>query len=214
MSATAQPVLGAMLVGSIAWTVKEGERFDKAGEMGYFACASSTNCWHASMLTIRTDGGSTVICAFPASKVAFDEDLLKHSREPIEVQVRVAFSCSCYAPTPVRPGQGRRAHRQVHLTAPCACSLSVPSVVGTLQYLCIPRKRAPFGRGDRRLLRVSLLAMLSKCLSAAAPAARSLSVASRAKHTLPDLPYDYNVRRRHRPANGLAAVGLALCACA
>lgn len=45
-----------MLVGSIAWTRKDGDQVKKGDELGYFAY-----------------GGSTVIVAFPAGSVTFDE---------------------------------------------------------------------------------------------------------------------------------------------
>ena len=68
--------VGAMLVGSIKWTVKEGDDIVKGQEMGLFQY-----------------GGSTVITVFPADfAVKFDEDLCKHSRDKCETQVRVGES--------------------------------------------------------------------------------------------------------------------------
>ncbi|KAJ8607102.1 hypothetical protein MRB53_040538 [Persea americana] len=68
--------VGAMLVGSIKWTVKEGDTIEKGQEMGMFLY-----------------GGSTVICVFPADfDVKFDDDLCKHSMEGCETQVSVGES--------------------------------------------------------------------------------------------------------------------------
>lgn len=68
--------VGAMLVGSIEWTVKEGQEIVKGQEMGLFKY-----------------GGSTVITIFPADfDVRFDEDLVGNSKNKCETQVSVGES--------------------------------------------------------------------------------------------------------------------------
>jgi len=64
--------VGAMLVGSIAWTKKQGDQVKKGEELGYFAY-----------------GGSTVIAVFPKGSVTFDEDLVKNSNNVLETQMKV-----------------------------------------------------------------------------------------------------------------------------
>jgi len=75
-SAPPKPVIfvavGAMLVGSIAWSLKQGDEVKKADELGYFAY-----------------GGSTVICLFPKNSVTFDADLVKNSLAHMETLVHV-----------------------------------------------------------------------------------------------------------------------------
>ncbi|KAH8115026.1 phosphatidylserine decarboxylase-domain-containing protein [Phellopilus nigrolimitatus] len=61
--------VGALLVGSIGWDKKEGERVRKGDGLGYFQY-----------------GGSTVICVFPAG-LQWDTDLLKSSEDGVEVLV-------------------------------------------------------------------------------------------------------------------------------
>ena len=53
--------IGAMLVGSIVWTRKEGEDVKRGEELGYFAY-----------------GGSTVVVVYPKGFVEFDEDLVEN----------------------------------------------------------------------------------------------------------------------------------------
>lgn len=72
-----QPVLfvavGAMLVGSIVWTVKKGDKLKRGDELGYFQY-----------------GGSTCIVIFPTTfPVRFDQDLILHSQQSVETLVRV-----------------------------------------------------------------------------------------------------------------------------
>jgi phosphatidylserine decarboxylase len=64
-----------MLVGSIVWTCKFGQRVKKGDELGYFAY-----------------GGSTVVCVFPPGLVSFDHDLVKSSDEATETLVKVGYS--------------------------------------------------------------------------------------------------------------------------
>ena len=63
--------VGAMLVGSIAWTVEEGQKVQKGEELGYFAY-----------------GGSTVIVLFPEEMgVEFDEDMSGWSKQAVEARI-------------------------------------------------------------------------------------------------------------------------------
>ncbi|GAA5827777.1 hypothetical protein JCM11251_007670 [Rhodosporidiobolus azoricus] len=63
--------VGAMLVGSIVRTAKEGQEVERADEFGYFAY-----------------GGSTIIALFPPGTVRFDQDLLRNSEAKLETAVR------------------------------------------------------------------------------------------------------------------------------
>ncbi|CCM06055.1 uncharacterized protein FIBRA_08302 [Fibroporia radiculosa] len=80
-SASGQPIafvaIGAMLVGSIAWTAGAnlGAEVRRGDELGYFAY-----------------GGSTVVALFPKGLVTFDEDLVNNSQVPIETLVKVGSS--------------------------------------------------------------------------------------------------------------------------
>jgi len=75
--------IGALLVGSIAWTAEENATVRRGGELGYFAY-----------------GGSTVVAIFPRDFVTFDEDLVQHSvpsndrrgHRAIETLVKVGYS--------------------------------------------------------------------------------------------------------------------------
>lgn len=66
--------VGAMLVGSIGWSKKTGEKVMKGEDLGYFQY-----------------GGSTVILIAPEGAVQWDEDLVKRSdnAKPLETLVRV-----------------------------------------------------------------------------------------------------------------------------
>lgn len=65
--------VGALLVGSIFFTVKEGEKVVKGQELGYFAY-----------------GGSTVIVLFPEDMgLEFDQDVVGWSKEGLETLVSV-----------------------------------------------------------------------------------------------------------------------------
>jgi len=66
--------VGAMLVGSITWTVKQGDAAVKGDEQGYFSY-----------------GGSTCIAVFERGSIKFDDDLLENSRNALETQVRVGM---------------------------------------------------------------------------------------------------------------------------
>lgn len=64
--------VGAMLVGSVVQTRKEGDVVRRGDELGGF-------CY----------GGSTVINVFQRGTVEWDDDLATNSRAPIETVVRV-----------------------------------------------------------------------------------------------------------------------------
>ncbi|WWD21949.1 phosphatidylserine decarboxylase [Kwoniella shandongensis] len=72
---TAFVAIGAMLVGSIGWSKKPGDKIAKGEELGWFQY-----------------GGSTTICVFPSrSGVKFDEDLVATSEHQMETLVRVGM---------------------------------------------------------------------------------------------------------------------------
>jgi phosphatidylserine decarboxylase len=75
--------VGALLVGSIGWSVKRGT-VRKGQELGWFQY-----------------GGSTVILVFPASAgVRFDADLLATSARQMETLVRVGMEIGTVGPVP------------------------------------------------------------------------------------------------------------------
>ncbi|KII87243.1 hypothetical protein PLICRDRAFT_55231 [Plicaturopsis crispa FD-325 SS-3] len=67
--------IGALLVGSINWSVQPGQEVKRGDELGYFAY-----------------GGSTVVAVFPKGLIEFDEDLVVNSKLPIETLVKVGYS--------------------------------------------------------------------------------------------------------------------------
>ncbi|PCH39320.1 hypothetical protein WOLCODRAFT_110643 [Wolfiporia cocos MD-104 SS10] len=77
--------IGAMMVGSIITTVKEGEQVMRGQELGYFAF-----------------GGSTLVVLFEKGVVEWDEDLLVNSRACLETLVRVGMGI----------GRGHRPHTE------------------------------------------------------------------------------------------------------
>ncbi|KZT23286.1 hypothetical protein NEOLEDRAFT_1180161 [Neolentinus lepideus HHB14362 ss-1] len=66
--------IGAMMVGTIRTTVREGEQVKRGQELGYFAF-----------------GGSTVVILFERGVVEWDEDLLINGRACLETLVRVGM---------------------------------------------------------------------------------------------------------------------------
>ncbi|KAF7296465.1 Phosphatidylserine decarboxylase proenzyme 2 [Mycena chlorophos] len=66
--------VGAMMVGSIETTVKEGETVKRGQEFGYFAF-----------------GGSTIVVLFEKGVLEWDEDLLVNGRASLETLVRVGM---------------------------------------------------------------------------------------------------------------------------
>jgi len=67
--------VGATMVGSINFTVKEGQTVKKGDEIGYFAF-----------------GGSTILVLFKPGTIKFDSDLLVNSSKPIETLVKFGTS--------------------------------------------------------------------------------------------------------------------------
>ncbi|KAI8598439.1 phosphatidylserine decarboxylase-domain-containing protein [Dissophora ornata] len=66
--------IGAMMVGSIVLTTQPGQEVERMEEHGYFAF-----------------GGSTIVVLFEPNSIQFDEDLLRSSKEQIEMLVRVGM---------------------------------------------------------------------------------------------------------------------------
>lgn len=66
--------VGAMMVGSIVTTVKEGDHVARGQEFGYFAF-----------------GGSTIVLLFEKDALEWDEDLIINSRACLETLVRVGM---------------------------------------------------------------------------------------------------------------------------
>ncbi|WVF70191.1 phosphatidylserine decarboxylase [Kwoniella sp. CBS 6097] len=67
--------IGAMLVGSIGWSKKPGDKIVKGEELGWFQY-----------------GGSTTITVFPSSSgLVFDDDLVNNSSKGMETLVRVGM---------------------------------------------------------------------------------------------------------------------------
>ncbi|KAF9903805.1 hypothetical protein EC991_003363 [Linnemannia zychae] len=66
--------IGAMLVGSIVLTTQAGQSVERMDEHGYFAF-----------------GGSTIVVLFEPNAIVFDEDLVRSSKEQIEMLVKVGM---------------------------------------------------------------------------------------------------------------------------
>ncbi|CAG8470900.1 12620_t:CDS:2 [Racocetra fulgida] len=75
--------IGALLVGSIKYTLKEGDQVFKGDELGYFAY-----------------GGSTIICLWPKGEIKFDNDLVSNSMASIETLVKVGMRIGVRASVP------------------------------------------------------------------------------------------------------------------
>lgn len=67
--------VGAMMVGSIVFTAKVGDKLSRMDEIGYFAF-----------------GGSSILMLFEPGKVQFDKDLIKNSEQSLETLVKVGNS--------------------------------------------------------------------------------------------------------------------------
>ncbi|CAM1501054.1 Fc.00g102160.m01.CDS01 [Cosmosporella sp. VM-42] len=67
--------VGAMMVGSTVITRKEGDRVQRADELGYFKF-----------------GGSTILLLFEPGKMRFDDDLTDNSHGALETLIRVGMS--------------------------------------------------------------------------------------------------------------------------
>ena len=70
----AYAAIGAMMVGSIVLTTKAGQAVERMDEHGYFAF-----------------GGSTIVVLFEPGAIVFDEDLIRSSKEQIEMLVKVGM---------------------------------------------------------------------------------------------------------------------------
>ncbi|KAJ7737768.1 phosphatidylserine decarboxylase-domain-containing protein [Mycena maculata] len=79
--------VGAMMVGSIETTVKEGESVQRGQEFGYFAF-----------------GGSTIVVLFEKDVVEWDADLLVNGRASLETLVRVGMGIGTGTRRPGRAG--------------------------------------------------------------------------------------------------------------
>ncbi|KAK3816721.1 MAG: phosphatidylserine decarboxylase-domain-containing protein [Linnemannia gamsii] len=66
--------IGAMMVGSIVLTTQGGQSVERMDEHGYFAF-----------------GGSTIVVLFEPGAIVFDEDLVRSSKEQIEMLVKVGM---------------------------------------------------------------------------------------------------------------------------
>jgi len=66
--------IGAMMVGSIVLTTQSGQSVERMDEHGYFAF-----------------GGSTIVVLFEPNAIQFDEDLVRSSKEQIEMLVKVGM---------------------------------------------------------------------------------------------------------------------------
>jgi phosphatidylserine decarboxylase len=75
--------VGAMMVGSIISSVKEGDRVERKDELGYFAF-----------------GGSTIVVVFEKGRVQWDNDLLQNSSSGLESLVRVGMGIGRARPAP------------------------------------------------------------------------------------------------------------------
>ncbi len=78
--------VGAMMVGSIIFTCKEGDTISRGQEMGYFKF-----------------GGSTIILLIPHQKIIFDSDLIKNSDEMVETLLKVGMSVGHLPTEPEHP---------------------------------------------------------------------------------------------------------------
>lgn len=78
--------VGAMMVGSIILTCKEGDTVSRADELGYFKF-----------------GGSTIIMLIPHQKIVFDSDLVRNSDEMIETLLKVGMSVGHLHSIPEHP---------------------------------------------------------------------------------------------------------------
>ena len=83
--------IGAMMVGSIKTTVKEGQQVKRGDELGYFAFgAYSFACVYENLAYVHI-GGSTVVILFEKGVVEWDEDLSINSHACLETLVRVGM---------------------------------------------------------------------------------------------------------------------------
>lgn len=84
--------VGAMMVGSIQTTVKEGEFVKRGQEFGYFAFGMSSGLSVFSWITeLSPLGGSTIVMLFEKGVVEWDEDLVINGKACLETLVRVGM---------------------------------------------------------------------------------------------------------------------------
>ncbi|ORY88387.1 phosphatidylserine decarboxylase-domain-containing protein, partial [Leucosporidium creatinivorum] len=91
--------IGAMLVGSIRQTARQGAQVQRGDELGYFGesrkRADHTSVLHSSnraysVALLAAYGGSTIVAVFPRRSVRWDQDLLTNSKVPVETLVKVS----------------------------------------------------------------------------------------------------------------------------
>jgi len=81
----------AMLVGSIGWSKKHGDKVVKGEELGWFQ-VSPGKPTDNDQADGGQYGGSTTICVFPsAAGMAFDQDIATNSEHSMETLVRVGM---------------------------------------------------------------------------------------------------------------------------
>ncbi|CCH62506.1 hypothetical protein TBLA_0H02200 [Henningerozyma blattae CBS 6284] len=119
--------VGAMMVGSIILTCKEGETITRGEEVGYFKF-----------------GGSTIITLIQKDKIIMDHDLVKNSNEQIETLVKVGMSIGHTPDIPgikrksiklIQPDQIEKIKRRISITDEKASLLgNVPWQYKSLQH--------------------------------------------------------------------------------
>jgi phosphatidylserine decarboxylase len=84
--------VGAMMVGSIHTTVKEGENVKRGQEFGYLAFGTYSHTENLiSCSNALCAGGSTIVLLFEKGVVEWDEELLINDRSSLETLVRVGM---------------------------------------------------------------------------------------------------------------------------
>jgi phosphatidylserine decarboxylase len=83
--------VGAMMVGSIHTTVKEGEHVKRGQEFGYFAFGMYTRTENLISFDTLSSGGSTIVLLFEKGIVEWDEDLLINGRSSLETLDRIGM---------------------------------------------------------------------------------------------------------------------------
>ncbi len=84
--------VGAMMVGSIQTTVKEGDFVKRGQEFGYFAFGMFLLVRFFFRVTkLSLPGGSSIVMLFEKGVVEWDEDLIINSKACLETLVRVGM---------------------------------------------------------------------------------------------------------------------------
>lgn len=83
--------VGAMMVGSIIMTVREGDPVQRADEVRELCQTSESLADLVVQLGYFAFGGSTIVCLWEPGVVRFDEDLVENSRHSLETLVRVGM---------------------------------------------------------------------------------------------------------------------------